>query len=137
MTTMSEKPRFIQCVCTGECPGFKALMPNLWKLINKVRNELDVSYAVVHPQLCVGDGENFLNDLLQDDNKGIKYIISACDPKMQIKLFRDAFERKGLDINSQLISLDFRSTGDRNMGWEEAFEVIKGTVERIAKEGSK
>ncbi|MEM2842040.1 MAG: hypothetical protein QW201_01905 [Thermoproteota archaeon] len=137
MVNMSNKPRFIQCVCTGECPGFKALMPDLWKLVNRVRNELDVSYAVVHPQLCVEDGDNFLNDLLQEGKRDIKYIISACDPKMQIKLFKDAFEKKGLDINSQMISLDFRSTGNRNISWEDAYKTVKETVERIENEGSK
>jgi hypothetical protein len=57
---MSERklPRFIMCFCTGECPGFAKL--ELWKLINFVRNELDVEYAIIHPQLCVTDGDNFL-----------------------------------------------------------------------------
>lgn len=134
---MPEKPRFIQCICTGECPGFKALLPDIWKFVNKVRNELNVNYAVVHPQLCVEDGENFLNDVLQEGKRDIKYIVSACDPKMQVKLFRGAFENKGLDIKTQLISLDFRSAGDRNINWEEAFKVVKETVERMEKVDSK
>ena len=103
MMENKNKPRFIQCVCTGECPGFDWLVPNLWKLINKVRTQLDVAYAVVHPQLCVKDGDAFLENLLQEGKKDLKYIISACDPAMQKKLFKDAFNKKGLDIDKQLI----------------------------------
>ena len=50
-------PRFVMCICTGQCPGFEKL--DVWDLINYVRNELDVEYAVVHPQLCVDDGAAF------------------------------------------------------------------------------
>jgi hypothetical protein len=58
---MSEElPRFVMCICTGQCPGFESL--NLWDLINYVRNELDVEYALVHPQLCVDDGDAFWRD---------------------------------------------------------------------------
>jgi len=55
---MTKKPRFIMCFCTGECPGFSKLQ--LWPLINFARNELDVEYAVIHPQLCVENGDSWL-----------------------------------------------------------------------------
>jgi len=132
MRTENNKPRFIQCVCTGECPGFSWLVPDLWKLINRVRAELDVAYAIVHPQLCVKDGDAFLEDLLQEGDKNVKYIISACDPAMQKKLFRDVFNKKGLDIERQLIPLDLRATGGRNMTVEEAFKRIKEAVEKAS-----
>jgi hypothetical protein len=60
---MAGKPRFVMCICTGECPGFKSL--DLWQLINRVRTELDVEYAIVHPQLCVDDGDRFWHDFLR------------------------------------------------------------------------
>jgi len=132
MRAENNKSRFIQCVCTGECPGFSWLVPDLWKLINRVRAELDVAYAVVHPQLCVKDGDAFLEDLLQEGDKNVKYIISACDPAMQKKLFRDVFNKKGLDIERQLIPLDLRATGGRNMTVEEAFKRIKEAVEKAS-----
>jgi len=28
---MSELPRFVMCICTGQCPGFESL--DLWDLI--------------------------------------------------------------------------------------------------------
>ena len=114
------KPKFIMCFCTGECPGFAKL--ELWKFINYVRNTLDVEYAIVHPQLCVDDGERFLRDYLQQGEKNI-YIIGGCDPRMQRKMFKDIFIEKGLDMDKQLISLDLR-----NMSTDEAIKRVEDAV---------
>ncbi len=123
---MSEKklPRFIMCFCTGECPGFSKL--NLWKLINYVRNELDVEYAIVHPQLCVTDGDKFLRDYLREGDKDTVYIIGACDPRMQRKMFKDVFSEKGLDFDKQVVSLDLR-----NMDTEEAMKKVAEAVNKL------
>lgn len=101
---MNEKLRFVMCNCTGECPGFKDM--NFWQLLNFVRNELDAEYAVLHPQLCVDDGERFLLEILKP---GTLYVIGACDPRMQRKMFRDAFEKSGTDFDRQVVPLDLRS----------------------------
>lgn len=121
---MGENPRFIMCFCTGECPGFANL--HLWKLINFVRNELDVEYAIVHPQLCVDDGDRFLSDYLREGKTEIVYIVGGCDPRMQKKMFKDAFKEKGLDIDKQLVSLDLR-----NMKTEEAMKKVAEAVEKL------
>jgi len=113
---MNGKPRFVMCNCTGECPGFKDM--NFWQLLNFVRNELDAEYAVLHPQLCVDDGERFLLEILKPDTL---YIIGACDPRMQKKMFRDAFEKSGTDFDRQVIPLDLRS-----MSTEAAIVKVKG-----------
>ncbi len=117
---MAGKPRFVMCICTGECPGFAQL--NLWSLINRVRSELDVEYAIVHPQLCVDDGDRFWKDYAKPD---VTYVVGACDPKMQRKMFKDAFAEVGGDFDRQVVSLDLR-----NMSTEAAFdkvaEAIKG-----------
>lgn len=123
---MSEKPRFIMCFCTGECPGFAKL--DLWKLVNFVRNELDVEYAIVHPQLCVTDGDNFWRDYLREGDKDTTYIVGGCDPRMQRKMFKDAFTDKGLDFGKQVVSLDLR-----NMETSEAMKRVAEAVEKIAK----
>jgi len=120
---MSEKPRFVMCICTGECPGFATL--NLWSLINRVRNELDVQYAIVHPQLCVDDGDRFWKDYAKP---GVTYVVGACDPKMQRKMFKDAFTEVGGDFDQQVVSLDLR-----NMSTEEAFKKVAETVERLGR----
>jgi heterodisulfide reductase subunit A-like polyferredoxin len=121
---MNKKPKFIMCNCTGECPGFKDM--NFWKLMNFVRNELDVQYAVLHPQLCVDDGERFMEDIVKEDGL---LIIGACDPRMQEKMLRDAFQKKGLEFKKHVIALDLR-----NMKTEEAMEKVRQAVESLRKE---
>ncbi len=123
---MSEKPRFMMCFCTGECPGFGKL--DLWRLINFVRNELDVEYAIVHPQLCVTDGDNFWKDYLHEGNKDTVYIVGGCDPRMQEKMFKDAFADKGLDFDEQVVPLDLR-----NMETSEAMKKVAENLEKLAK----
>ncbi len=119
-------PRFVMCYCTGECPGFAKM--ELWKLINYVRNVLDVEYAIVHPQLCVTDGDYFWRDYLREGDDR-KFIIGGCDPRMQVKMFRDAFEEKGIDINEQAIMLDLR-----DMETEVAMKKVEEAVEKVVGE---
>lgn len=111
----TQKPRFIMCICTGQCPGFSSL--NLWELINTVRGEMPVEYAIVHPQLCVDDGDRFIKDYIKP---GIKYVIGACDPKMQKKMFKDAFSEASGNFDEQVIALDLR-----NMTTEQAINKVK------------
>jgi len=116
---MAKKPKFIMCICTGQCPGFKSL--DLWELINTVRREMDVEYAIVHPQLCVDDGDRFLKDYIKNDGL---YIIGACDPKMQRKMMKEAFEAAGADFEKAVIPLDLR-----NLSTEEAIKKVREAVE--------
>jgi heterodisulfide reductase subunit A-like polyferredoxin len=76
--------------------------------------------------LCDEDGERFLEDFLK---KGRKYIVAGCAPVMQKKLFRDAFEKAGLDINKDLIPLDVR-----NMKLDEAVNVVKNALKEAGKD---
>jgi heterodisulfide reductase subunit A-like polyferredoxin len=116
--------RFIQCICTGQCPGFQNL--DVWQLINFVRNELDVQYAIVHPQLCVDDGDRFWRDLIKPD---ATYVVGGCDPKMQRKMYKDVFTEMGGDFDKQVVPLDLR-----NMPTEEAMAKVKETIEKLTKE---
>jgi heterodisulfide reductase subunit A-like polyferredoxin len=118
---------FIMCVCTGKCPGFAKM--DIWDFINRVRIELPVEYGFIHPQLCEEDGDRFLNDYLRP---GRKYLIAACAPNMQYKLFRDAFEKVGLDVKKDLIPLDIRE-----MTTDQAVELVQKTLENIKKDGDK
>ena len=114
----NEKIGFIFCVCTGKCPGFAQL--DIWDFINIIRNEYPVEYAFIHPMLCDEDGDRFLDAFLR---KGSRYIVSGCAPVMQKKLFRDAFQRAGLDLNKDLVSLDIR-----NMKLADALNVVKAAL---------
>jgi heterodisulfide reductase subunit A-like polyferredoxin len=63
------------------------------------------------------DGERFLLEILKPDTL---YIIGACDPRMQKKMFRDAFEKAGLSFDALVIPLDLRA-----MTTEKALEKVK------------
>lgn len=115
------KPRFVMCICTGECPGFKDL--NVWKLLNYVRNELDVEYAIIHPQLCVDDGDRFWRDVAKPD---AAYVIGACDPRMQRKMFSQTFKEIGCDFDKQVISLDLRG-----IPTETAMEKVRDAIQTL------
>ncbi len=119
---MSGKPRFVLCVCTGVCPGFAKL--NIWELVNRVRLALPVEYAIVHPQLCVEDGDRFWNDYLKNDGK---YVVGGCAPAMQMKLFKEAFEKNDVDMKKQFFPLDVRG-----MTTDEAFKKVEETIKKAA-----
>jgi heterodisulfide reductase subunit A-like polyferredoxin len=119
-----ELPGFIMCVCTGKCPGFKAM--DIWDFINQVRVELPVEYGFIHPQLCEEDGDRFLADFLKAHRK---VIIGACAPNMQRKMFKQAFKDAGLDIEKDAVMIDIR-----DMTNEKAFEVVKNALKELGLE---
>ena len=114
-------PRFVMCFCTGKCPGFEKL--DLWDLINYVRNELDVQYAIVHPQLCVDDGDAFWRDYAKP---GVKYVVGGCDARMQRKMYKDALSEVGIGFENQIVPLDLR-----NLTTAEAITRVKKAVEEV------
>ncbi len=124
---MEEKERygFIMCVCTGKCPGFRAM--DIWDFINQVRVELPVEYGFIHPQLCEEDGDRFLADFLQAHRK---VIIAACAPNMQKKMFRQAFKDAGMDLEKDAVMLDIR-----DMTNEKAFDIVKNALKELGFEG--
>lgn len=124
---MEEKERFgfIMCVCTGKCPGFRAM--DIWDFINQVRVELPVEYGFIHPQLCEEDGDRFLADFLKTHRK---LIIGACAPNMQKKMFKQAFKDAGLDVEKDAVMLDIR-----DMTNEKAFDVVKNALKELGFEG--
>lgn len=115
---MKEKYGFIMCVCTGKCPGFRAM--DIWDFINQVRVELPVEYGFIHPQLCEEDGDRFLADFLKAKRK---VIIGACAPNMQKKMFRQAFKEAGMDMEKDCVMLDIR-----DMTNEKAFEKVRAAL---------
>ena len=98
-----QRPGLVMCVCTGKCPGFEKM--DIWDFINRVRIELPVEFAFIHPQLCEEDGDRFLSDFLEAKRP---LVIAGCAPNMQYKLFRDAFAEKGLDVKKDMLPLDIR-----------------------------
>ena len=94
---------------------------DVFEVLNAIRREKVVDFVALHPQLCADDGDQYLKVLL--NNKDIeKLYIAACDPLMQQKMFRDAFEAAGFD-KSKHIPLDIR-----NKTTEEAVSAINELV---------
>lgn len=85
-----------------------------------------MEYAFIHPMLCDEDGERFLDAFLK---RGTRYIVAGCAPVMQRKLFRDAFERAGLDLSQNLIALDVR-----NMKLEAALNIVKSALKAAGRD---
>ena len=115
------QPGLIMCVCTGKCPGFSKM--DIWDFVNRVRVELPVAYAFIHPQLCEEDGDRFLADLLKAQRP---VVIAGCAPNMQVKLFRDAFAAAGLDVRTDMVPLDVR-----DMTTDEAFRKVADALGRM------
>jgi heterodisulfide reductase subunit A-like polyferredoxin len=98
---------------------------DIFNVLADVRREKIFDYVCLHPQLCVGDGEEFLKVLLAGKDTERLYI-AACDPQMQAKMFRDALDAAGFE-RSRLVSIDIR-----NKTTGEAVEAIKGMVAQAA-----
>ena len=116
---MAAKKGLILCVCQGTCPSFKKM--DIMEVLNAIRREKLVDFVTLHPQLCADDGDQFLKVLL--DNKDVdKLYIAGCDPLMQQKMFRDAFEADGFD-KAKHVAFDVR-----NLTTEQAVAGIKELI---------
>jgi heterodisulfide reductase subunit A-like polyferredoxin len=91
---------------------------DIFGVLSDIRREKIFDYVCLHPQLCVGDGEEFLKVLLSGGDTE-KIYIAACDPQMQCKMYRDAFEAIGFN-KANHVALDIR-----NKTTEEAVAAIK------------
>jgi heterodisulfide reductase subunit A-like polyferredoxin len=91
---------------------------DIFAVLSDVRREKLFDYVCLHPQLCVGDGDEFIKVLLSGGETE-KLYVAGCDPRMQGKMFRDAFEAAGFDKEKH-IALDIR-----NKTTEEAVAAIK------------
>jgi len=115
------KKGFILCVCQGTCPSFKKM--DIFEVLNAVRREKLVDFVSLHPQLCADDGDQYLKTLFANKDIG-KLYVAACDPLMQQKMFRDAFEAAGFD-KTKHVPLDIR-----NMTTDEAVSAIKELIQK-------
>jgi len=109
------------CVCQGTCPSFAKI--DIFALVNKFRREKKVDFAVIHPQLCATDGDNFWRVLLSSGNKITKLVVAGCSPEKQLKMFRWAFKEMGFDESK------FKPVEIRNLTTEEAAQVIEKALQ--------
>ncbi len=119
------KKAILICACSFACPSMKNL--NFADLTERVRLELPHDYLLIHPRLCEANGEALLEDLVKKD--GVVYITAACKPEKQYKLFRDGFQKAGVEMNEKNFKpvwIQFRNT-------DQAFEEIKKALEELEK----
>jgi heterodisulfide reductase subunit A-like polyferredoxin len=119
------KKGLLMCVCQGNCPSFQQM--NIFDVGNAIRREKLVDFVGIHPQLCATDGDVFLTTLLNGETDDELYI-AACDPTMQVKMFRDALDATGFK-KEHLHGVDIR-----NMSTEQAVAAIEKMVGTDKKE---
>jgi heterodisulfide reductase subunit A-like polyferredoxin len=110
----------IMCVCQGTCPSFQKMSP--FEVVNYFRRNKKVDFAVIHPQLCATDGDNFWKVLLSKNENIDKVIVPGCDPVMQKKMFGWVFKELGFD-ESKFVGVEIR-----NMSTEEAVKAIENAL---------
>jgi len=120
--------KILLCNCKGLCQSFKDSDFNT--LPFTLESELDVKYAVLHPQLCGQGGNEVLADIFRESAKDPEtYIVSgACAPEAQGKLFQKLMRKTGFDPK-RFVPVDIRSTNNDGI-----LAVIKEKVEALVRE---
>ncbi len=103
--------KILLCNCKGLCASFKNADMNT--LPFQVESDLDIKYAVLHPQLCGQGGNEFLTEVLRDSaaNPETYVAVGACTPEAQMKLFKKVLRNTGFD-EKRFIPLDIRGTNN-------------------------
>lgn len=120
--------KILLCNCKGLCQSFKDSDFNT--LPFQIESELDVKYAVLHPQLCGQGGNEVLADVFRESAKDPDtYIVSgACAPEAQDKLFQKLMRKTGFDPK-RFVPVDIRQTNNDGI-----LKVIKEKVEALIRE---
>lgn len=117
-----QKPKrgLLLCVCQGTCPSFHQM--NIFEVLNALRREKLIDWVGVHPQLCADDGDVYLKELLRGADDLGRLYVAGCDPTMQKKMYRFAFEEAGFDPAKH------KGVDIRNMTTEQAVAAIKQLI---------
>ena len=99
---------------------------NVFEVVNHFRRNKKVDFALIHPQLCAADGDNFWRALLGGGSSKIdKIVVAGCDPVMQKKMFGWVFKELNFDESK------FTGVEIRNMTTEEAIKAIEKALEEV------
>ena len=103
------KIKTLICNCKGLSASFKNSDMNT--LPFAIESELDVDYALVHPQLCGVGGNRVMEDVLRsaEDDPDTFVIVGACEVEAQQKLFQKVFRKTGFD-QDHFVAMDIRNT---------------------------
>jgi heterodisulfide reductase subunit A-like polyferredoxin len=100
--------KVLLCNCKGLCASFKDT--NMNTLPFQVESDLDIQYAVVHPQLCGQGGNQVLTEVLRESADPETYVVSgACAPEAQAKLFKKVLRNAAFD-EKRFVPIDIRGT---------------------------
>ncbi len=108
------KIKVLLCNCKGLCDSFRNTDMNT--LPFEIESELEVQYAVLHPQLCGQGGNEVLTEILrQSASEPDTYIVSgACAPEAQTKLFKKVLRNAGFD-EKRFVAVDIRRTDNNGI----------------------
>lgn len=118
----NEQPKrgLLLCVCQGTCPSFHQM--DIFEVLNSLRRDKLIDWVGIHPQLCADDGDVYLKELLGGARDLDRLYVAGCDPTMQKKMFRFAFEEAGFDPAKH------KGVDIRNMTTEQAIAAIKQLI---------
>jgi heterodisulfide reductase subunit A-like polyferredoxin len=117
--------KVLLCNCKGLCPSFKDADMNT--LPFEVESELDVTYTVLHPQLCGQGGNAVLMDVMSKANPDTYIVSGACAPEAQDKLFKKLMRLTGFP-SERFIALDIRGTDNTGI-----MERLRAKVEELVR----
>jgi heterodisulfide reductase subunit A-like polyferredoxin len=120
--------KVLLCNCKGLCDSFKNTDMNT--LPFQVESDLDVTYTVVHPQLCGQGGNEILTEVLRESaaDSDTYVVVGACAPDAQAKLFKKVLRSTGFD-EKRFVPLDIRGTDNDGI-----LARLKEKVEAILKQ---
>lgn len=108
------KPKLLLCNCKGLCPSFKNADMNT--LPFQLESELDIEYAMLHPQLCGQGGNAVLLEVLRASaaEPDVPVVVGACAPDAQFKLFKKVM-RQAAFPEERLVPVDIRGTDNEGI----------------------
>jgi heterodisulfide reductase subunit A-like polyferredoxin len=121
--------KVLLCNCKGLCPSFRDADMNT--LPFQVESDLDIRYAVLHPQLCGQGGNAILEDVLRSAGPNTIVVVGACAPEAQVKLFKKLLRASGFD-EKRFVSVDIRGTNN-----ETILDRLRSAIERIVRDREK
>ena len=108
------KIKTLVCNCRGLNPAFEDVDTNT--LPFQIESELDVDYALVHPELCGPGGRAILEDVLRsaEDDPDTYVLVGACAVEAQRKVFKEPF--RATDFNeAQFVPVDISGTSNEGI----------------------
>ncbi len=121
------KIKTLLCNCKGLCPSFKNTDMNT--LPFELESDLDISYAIVHPELCGQDGNEILEDVLRaaEQDEDTYVVVGGCAPEAQKKLFKKILRNTGFP-EDHFVPVDIRGTNNHGI-LERLREKIQAVVD--------